>query len=91
MTRPELRDLYQQLTTSKFGFMARGQHKLDAVYDAVKEHHPTLCDDGYLCAQNCSSGHNQPEWRHTARKALARLKSSTREVSRTGPGIWDFS
>ncbi len=70
MARADLRDLYHQLTTSKFGFVGNGEHSLEDVYRAVKTRFPALCDDGYLCRDNCAHGHDQPEWRHTVRKAL---------------------
>ena len=64
MAKPELQKLYQQLATSSFGFVERGERGLEEVYNAVKAQFPELCDDGFLCRENCTHGNNQPEWRH---------------------------
>ncbi len=74
MAREDLRELYQQLIISKIRFAERGEHHLHDIYKAIKDRFSTLCDDSYLCRDNCSQGHNQPEWQHTVRKSLEALK-----------------
>ena len=81
MARPDLQQLYQELKASRFGFLARGEHDVRAIYRIVKARYPRLCDDSFLCSQNCSRGHEQPEWQHVVRKALQALKSPTGPVS----------
>ena len=76
MAKSELQELYQQLRETQFAFVGRGEHHLRDVYRAVQAQFPELCDDSYLCAENCSGGHNQPEWQHTVRKALQSLKGT---------------
>lgn len=91
MARPDLKQLYQELLDSKFRFMSRGEQHLHDVYQAVKERFPDLCDDTYLCRDNCSRGHDQPEWKHTVRKALDRLKASSGPVSKGNTNYWIFN
>jgi len=81
MARADLQQLYQELKSSRFRFMPRGEHDVRAIYRAVKATYPRLCDDRFLCSQNYSRGHEQPEWRHVVRKALQVLKSQTGPVS----------
>lgn len=89
MARPEIGDLYQQLLRTRFEFVGVGERHIHNVYRAIKARFPSLCDDSYLCADNCSQGHNQPEWQHTVRKALDRLKSG--HVSKSDRrGFWIF-
>jgi len=81
MAREDLQQLYQELKSSRFRFLARGEHDVQAIYRAVKARYPALCDDRFLCSQNCLSGHDQPEWQHVVRKALQVLKSPSGPVS----------
>jgi len=81
MARADLQQLYQDLKSSRFRFLPRGEHDVRAIYRAVKATYPRLCDDRFLCSQNCSRGHEQPEWQHVVRKALQALKSPTGPVS----------
>lgn len=74
MARADLQRLYERLVHDRFRFMERGEHSLDELYREVKNHYGELCDDSYLCRDNCSRGHAQPEWQHTVRKALDSLK-----------------
>ena len=74
MQRPELAQLYQSLMESRFSFLIPGRHRLDEIYASVQEAYPELCDDTYLCSENCSQGHNRPEWQHRVRAALDSLK-----------------
>ena len=57
MARPDLQQLYQERKASRFGFLARGEHDVRAIYRIVKARYPRLCDDRFLCSQNCSRGH----------------------------------
>jgi hypothetical protein len=69
MAKPEIQELYQRLMNDRFRFLGRGEHDLHDIYGAVKNRYRDLCDDSYLCRDNCSSGHDQPEWQHTVRKS----------------------
>ena len=91
MARPEIRELYRALRACEFGFVPRGEHHLTDVYDSVSRQFGTLCDDAFLCSDNCSRGHDQPEWRHTTRKALWSLKANGGSI-RAGHarGFWEF-
>ena len=92
MARSELHELYEKLVVSQFSFLPKGEHHIDDIYRSVRSRHTGLCDDSYLCADNCSQGHQQPEWKHTVRKALFRLKSTQEVVLRgKGRGYWRFS
>lgn len=92
MARADVAELYRELRNSHFGFMSRGEHYLDEVYAAVKKKYPQLCDDAFLCADNCSRGHQQPEWRHATRKALWSRKSTSGQISAgRSRGLWRFS
>jgi predicted HNH restriction endonuclease len=74
MARHDLTELYSILMESRFEFMGQGEASLPTIYTTIKSRYPELCDDSYLCAVNCQSGHNQPEWRHVVRTALTDLK-----------------
>lgn len=67
------KNLYSKLIEEQFRFL-NGVYATDDIYNEVKNRYPALCDDEYLCIQNCKSGHNQPEWKHRVRSALFRLK-----------------
>jgi uncharacterized Fe-S center protein len=82
MAREDLQELYQQLLKSEFRFMRSGSQHIENIYNEVKINFNNLCDDSYLCTENCSSGHNQPEWQHTIRKALDRLKKISSSVAK---------
>lgn len=91
MAKPELQKLYQQLATSGFRFVERGERGLEEVYHAVKAQFPDLCDDSFLCRENCTHGSHQAEWRHTVRRALQHLKSDTGSVRHgSRPAHWVF-
>lgn len=92
MARAIERELYLSLINSNFSFMSRGRHHIQDIYDAVKNEYRNQCDDTYYCSENCSSGNDQPEWCHTVRNALQRLKSQTGYITFTGQrGYWEFS
>jgi hypothetical protein len=82
MARNDLQKLSEELLATRLNFVTRGEHELEAIYDAVKTKYPHLCDDTYLCSDNCSSGQKRPEWRHTVRTVLSRLKGSSKDILR---------
>ena len=91
MARPDTKRLFQELRTTRFAFVPRGEHHLRDVYEAVKRQYPTLCDDRFLCAQNCAHGEHRPEWQHVVRRALQAEKSSSGPVERSiQKGHWQF-
>jgi hypothetical protein len=89
-----LRQLYQALMRTRFGFVPAGTHELKDVYVKVKSRFPGLCNDRYLCREHCTRGYNSPEWRHTVRTALNILKQESRgdiRRRRAGErGFWRF-
>lgn len=80
MAREDIQKLYRELVDGKFLFMQSGLYDLDTIYQSVKNQYPDLCDDSYLCIDNCSNGHNTPEWEHAVRKALDRLKKTSNDI-----------
>jgi hypothetical protein len=92
MARKDVAELYGELRRSGFSFVPRGERHMDEVYAAVSRQFPRLCDDSFLCADNCSQGHQQPEWRHATRKALWSLKSTSGSIhAGQGRGFWRFT
>ncbi len=92
MARTDVRELYNRLQDSRFSFIDGGEHHLHSIYQAVKDLYPKLCDDDYLCAENCSGSHRQPEWQHAVRKSLQAQKSSSGPVSKGNQrGYWRFA
>jgi hypothetical protein len=91
MARSLERDLYQALIDSRFCFLGSGERHIDDIYQSVRVKFPALCDDTFYCSENCESGNDQPEWKHTVRNALQRLKTLTAQVRFTGKrGFWRF-
>jgi len=90
MARHDIQKLGQELRNTEFRFMARGEHHLHIIYRAVKTEFPDLCDDNYLCSENCSKGHNQPEWNHAVRRTLDQLKYKSLFVSKERINYWIF-
>jgi len=91
MALKEIRKLYGALVESSFNIVPVGQFHIQDIYRKVKGNYPTLCDDQYLCANNCSSGHNQPEWKHAVRRALYELKRIGSRVSKGQINYWIFN
>ncbi|MCG8449774.1 MAG: hypothetical protein MI725_09370 [Pirellulales bacterium] len=91
MARDDLKALYHELRETRFDFVPRGEHNIRDVYTFVQNQFPHLCDDSYLCSENCKSGYNSPEWKHKVRTALWDLRRHTDDV-RTGSerGLWIF-
>lgn len=90
MARADLQTLYQYLIHDRFSFMTQGEHSLDDLYRGVKSRYHNVCDDSYLCRDNCSRGHNQPEWQHTVRKSLDALKRKGVVSRGSRKGYWTF-
>ncbi len=91
MARLIEQQLYRALIDSEFTFIPRGRVEITDIYDAVKRQFNDLCDDVYQCYQNCWSGNRQPEWNHTVRKALDRMKRISDSVQHSGTrGYWIF-
>ena len=87
MARPIESNLYQSLLESNFSIMERGIKSITEIYSVVKNEYPLLCDDNYCCPH----GINQPEWNHTVRTALNRLKVISENIFYTGNrGFWNF-
>jgi hypothetical protein len=74
VARGELKQLYAVLIDTRFGFMGHDEHELAAIYSSVKRRYGELCNDSYLCCENCRSGNRNPEWHHTVRSALNSLR-----------------
>ena len=91
MSREDVSQLYSALTESQFRFVPAGRHSLPTIYDFVQQKYPELCDDSYLCADNCKDGHNRPEWKHRVRAAIWDAKDRSNYVSRdSSRGYWRF-
>jgi hypothetical protein len=70
--------------------MPLGQFHINDIYLSVKDKYGYLCDESYLCADNCGSGHNQPEWKHAVRRSLERLKTNSMRVYKGPKYYWIF-
>ena len=94
MARADTRELYQNLIRTELSFVPRGRHYITCIYDCVRSKYPNLCDDSYLCSENCESGKDQPEWKHIARgalDALKDLKEKSRHIKKDPQrGFWVF-
>lgn len=91
MARPDVSELYSTLKADEFAMLGTGTYSLHDVYRAVRRRHPDLCDDTFLCRENCRNGHDQPEWQHVVRKALDSLKRrNASRVTHVGPAQWSF-
>ena len=84
MARKIESDLYQALITSEFSFIERGTRKIEEVYSSVQATFKSLCDDSYYCSEHCRSGNNQPEWQHTVRNAMQKIKKGNKSIISTG-------
>jgi hypothetical protein len=91
MARQDIKQLYEDLTQTQFTFVPSGVYPLSDVYQRVQAQFPTLCDDTYLCSQNCTNGYNSPEWRHTVRTALNILLGRGLVSHGPNPTEWQFT
>lgn len=86
-----LEELYRILADTRFDFMPRGESHLRRVYGLVRDRHPNLCDDTYLCSTCCKDGTDSPEWKHVVRGALNNLRKGRGPVSKgASHGYWIF-
>lgn len=77
----KVRELYSNIVEVQFGFMGKGEFRLQDIYFAVKEKYSCLCDDSFMCCECCKSSRDHtPEWQHRVRTALGDLKDSKRNV-----------
>jgi hypothetical protein len=94
MARADTQELYQNLIRTELSFVPHGRHHITVIYDCVRSKYPNLCDDSYLCSENCKSGDNQPEWKHKVRwalDALKDLKEKSRHIKKEPQrGFWVF-
>lgn len=92
MTRLKEKNLFRVLVDNGFSFVGKDRFEIKEIYDAVKSEYGELCDDNYLCADNCRQGNNKPEWNHVVRKALYRLKKTGEPVHFSGKRrFWDLN
>lgn len=87
----DLSELYRRLISSRFDFIARGEHHLREVYEAVKAQFRMVCDDSVLCSEVCTQGNQTPEWQHRVRTALQALKSTSSVSKSPRHGYWLFT
>lgn len=91
MARADTRELYQCLIRAELSFVPRGRHHITYIYDCVRSKYPNLCDDSYLCSENCESGVDQPEWKHIVRGALDASKDKLWHIKKESQrGFWVF-
>ena len=91
MARDDIGRLYRLLMQSAFAFVPRGERRIEEIYVHVRKRYPKLCDDRYLCAENCTGGHDQAEWKHTVRRALSRARHNSIAVGMGSErGLWRF-
>ena len=91
MARQIESNLYKNLIESEFSFVERGIRPINEIYISVKSRFPDLCDDTYLCCENCKSHAKQPEWHHTVRGVLQRLQTVNGLLVKTAnTGSWEF-
>jgi len=51
--RPIEKALYKTIKENELDFIPRGIYHIQELYDFIKNEYPHLCDDNYLCIQNC--------------------------------------
>lgn len=83
----KLLQLSAEIRDNNFNFLEPRIYSISEIYDLVKSHYESLCDDDYLCSQNCNSQHNQPEWKHVVRRCINRNKTMGILISE-GRGKW---
>lgn len=70
----KVRRLYNELITSKMGFIPRGDQDVKLVYKLIRNKYPELCNDRYLCSKHHPPGMDKPEWKHVVQAALQVMK-----------------
>ena len=92
MARQIESDLYKKLVESEFVFVPKGETTILDIYKHVKKKFNKLCDDTYLCKDNCKNGNNRPEWQHIVRSAIHRLQNVTDVIEHSKVrGTWIFN
>jgi hypothetical protein len=89
MPRPIEKTLRKELRDSNFNFIPNGVYSQKELYERVEQQFPTLCDNHYLCIENCNSGTNSPEWQHAVRSVMQQFKTQGRLVNQSR-GYWNL-
>ncbi|MCI0640296.1 MAG: hypothetical protein L0Y72_12620 [Gemmataceae bacterium] len=90
MAKAELEALYRNLMDTGFNFILAEEVELREIYNIVKDRYPELCDDTYLCSMNCKTRDKQPEWNHTVRAVLKKMRERGIATPGTSRGAWRF-
>jgi len=88
--RPIEKALYKTLKENELDFIPRGIYHIQELYDFIKNEYPHLCDDNYLCIQNCKSGGNSSEWKHVVRSFLGNCKKNNKILKMPERGFWEL-
>lgn len=92
MAKADTKKLYQNLIDTRLSFVSKGRHHITEIYKCIRFRYPDLCDDNYLCSENCKSGVRQPEWKHIVRGALDALKDKLQRIKKDSQrGFWIFT
>jgi hypothetical protein len=87
MPRPIEKELSRLLRESQMDFLGNDEIHITRIYELVKNQYPNLCDDDYLCSENCSNGNNQAQWQHVVRGVLGIFKK--KGIAQSGlRGFW---
>lgn len=62
------------LRDTELSFLSNDPIHIEDIYQDIQQRYPELCDDNYLCSDNCLSGNNQPEWKHMVRSVINTLR-----------------
>lgn len=87
MGRPIEAELSRNLRDSGFDFLGYDPIQLTQIYELVQAQFPLLCDDNYLCIDNCRNGGNQPEWKHSVRGTLNAFKIKGKALNGPAHGL----
>jgi hypothetical protein len=93
VSRQDIAQLYKTLHETEFEFMPRGIFHLHDVYAAVKKKYRHLCNDKFICDENCHTGDPKREWQHATSRALDVLTTRTVKseiVLHARRGYWEF-
>ena len=85
--RQKEHQLSAEIRNGNFSFLEPGRYTISEIYKLVNNRFPDLCDNQYLCSQNCKSGHNHPEWFHVVRGCLQNGKAAGIIIN-TNRGVW---
>lgn len=87
--RDATKNLSKALNVSNMDFMGTGIYQMQEIYERVKKEYPALCNDNYLCIENCRAGNKSPEWHHVIRGNMQTMKRRGRAIS-VVTGTWSF-